>query len=53
MSSGYSSLEEDSEEYFTARTSLFKRPSFKPTNLKVKMIKLIKYSIIHVFIWLI
>lgn len=35
MSSGYSSLEEDSEEYFfTARTSLFKKPSVKPTNLK-------------------
>lgn len=38
MSSGYSSLEEDSEEYFfTARTSLFKKPSVKPTNLKVNM----------------
>ncbi|XP_051976258.1 ras association domain-containing protein 3-like isoform X1 [Xyrauchen texanus] len=35
MSSGYSSLEDDSEEYFfTARTSLFKKPSVKPTNLK-------------------
>ncbi|XP_065121949.1 ras association domain-containing protein 3 isoform X2 [Paramisgurnus dabryanus] len=35
MSSGYSSWEEDSEEYFfTARTSLFKKPSVKPTNIK-------------------
>ncbi|XP_043092217.1 ras association domain-containing protein 3 isoform X2 [Puntigrus tetrazona] len=35
MSSGYSSLEEDSEEYFfTARTSLFKKPSVKPTSIK-------------------
>lgn len=32
MSSGYSSLEEDSEEYFfTARTSFFKKPSGKIT----------------------
>ncbi|KAK5849045.1 hypothetical protein PBY51_008720 [Eleginops maclovinus] len=32
MSSGYSSLEEDSEEYFfTARTSFFKKPSGKVT----------------------
>ncbi|XP_038636732.1 ras association domain-containing protein 3 isoform X2 [Scyliorhinus canicula] len=31
MSSGYSSLEEDSEEYFfTARTSFFKQPQAKP-----------------------
>ncbi|XP_067906433.1 ras association domain-containing protein 3 isoform X1 [Heterodontus francisci] len=31
MSSGYSSLEEDSEEYFfTARTSFFKKPQAKP-----------------------
>ncbi|XP_048405146.1 ras association domain-containing protein 3 isoform X2 [Stegostoma tigrinum] len=31
MSSGYSSLEEDSEEYFfTARTSFFKKPQVKP-----------------------
>ncbi|KAG7258984.1 hypothetical protein CRUP_003159 [Coryphaenoides rupestris] len=35
MSSGYSSLEEDSEEYFfTARTSFFKKPSGKPTESK-------------------
>ncbi|KAI1888465.1 hypothetical protein AGOR_G00185430 [Albula goreensis] len=35
MSSGYSSLEEDSEEFFfTARTSFFKKPSGKPTNCK-------------------
>ncbi|KAM4615219.1 ras association domain-containing protein 3 [Polymixia lowei] len=35
MSSGYSSLEEDSEEYFfTARTSFFKKPSGKPTECK-------------------
>lgn len=35
MSSGYSSLEEDSEEYFfTARTSFFKRPSPKNTHWK-------------------
>eukprot|EP00063_Salmo_salar_P033518 XP_014008353.1 PREDICTED: ras association domain-containing protein 3-like isoform X3 [Salmo salar] len=35
MSSGYSSLEEDSEEYFfTARTSFFKKPSGKPTQCK-------------------
>lgn len=35
MSSGYSSLEEDSEEYFfTARTSFFKKPSGKPTERK-------------------
>lgn len=41
MSSGYSSLEEDSEEYFfTARTSLFKKPSVKPTNLKVNLFTL-------------
>lgn len=37
MSSGYSSLEEDSEEYFfTARTSFFKKPSGKVTENKVK-----------------
>uniref|UniRef100_A0A3Q0R6W1 Ras association domain family member 3 n=1 Tax=Amphilophus citrinellus TaxID=61819 RepID=A0A3Q0R6W1_AMPCI len=35
MSSGYSSLEEDSEEYFfTARTSFFKKPSGKITENK-------------------
>lgn len=35
MSSGYSSLEEDSEEYFfTARTSFFKKPSGKVTETK-------------------
>ncbi|KAF7657532.1 hypothetical protein LDENG_00025600 [Lucifuga dentata] len=35
MSSGYSSLEEDSEEYFfTARTSFFKKPSGKLTESK-------------------
>ncbi|GLD74024.1 ras association domain-containing protein 3 isoform X2 [Lates japonicus] len=35
MSSGYSSLEEDSEEYFfTARTSFFKKPSGKVTESK-------------------
>ncbi|KAJ8381977.1 hypothetical protein SKAU_G00027550 [Synaphobranchus kaupii] len=35
MSSGYSSLEDDSEEFFfTARTSFFKKPSGKPTNCK-------------------
>uniref|UniRef100_A0A4W5R3H0 Ras association domain family member 3 n=1 Tax=Hucho hucho TaxID=62062 RepID=A0A4W5R3H0_9TELE len=35
MSSGYSSLEEDSEEYFfTARTSFFKKPSGKPAQCK-------------------
>lgn len=38
MSSGYSSLEEDSEEYFfTARTSFFKKPSGKITEKKVKI----------------
>lgn len=37
MSSGYSSLEEDSEEYFfTARTSFFKKPSGKVTESKVR-----------------
>lgn len=36
MSSGYSSLEEDSEEYFfTARTSLPKKSLLKPPNIKV------------------
>lgn len=36
MSSGYSSLEEDSEEYFfTARTSFFKKPQGKVTENKV------------------
>ena len=36
MSSGYSSLEEDSEEYFfTARTSFFRKPSGKVTESKV------------------
>lgn len=36
MSSGYSSLEEDSEEYyFTARTSFFNKPSGKVTENKV------------------
>lgn len=35
MSSGYSSLEEDSEEYFfTARTSFFKKPQGKLTDRK-------------------
>ncbi|PWA30230.1 hypothetical protein CCH79_00014905 [Gambusia affinis] len=35
MSSGYSSLEEDSEEYFfTARTSFFKKPPGKVTDSK-------------------
>ncbi|GAA6105847.1 ras association domain-containing protein 3 isoform X2 [Tachysurus ichikawai] len=35
MSSGYSSLEEDCEEYFfTARTSFFKKPSGKLTDPK-------------------
>ncbi|XP_013873700.1 ras association domain-containing protein 3 [Austrofundulus limnaeus] len=35
MSSGYSSLEDDSEEYFfTARTSFFKKPSGKVTEIK-------------------
>lgn len=35
MSSGYSSLEDDSEEYFfTARTSFFKKPSGKVTEYK-------------------
>ncbi|XP_036373830.1 ras association domain-containing protein 3 isoform X2 [Megalops cyprinoides] len=35
MSSGYSSLEEDSEDFFfTARTSFFKKPSGKPTDCK-------------------
>ncbi|XP_037397255.1 ras association domain-containing protein 3 [Pygocentrus nattereri] len=35
MSSGYSSLEEDSEEYFfTARTSFFRKPSGKLTEQK-------------------
>uniref|UniRef100_A0A8B9KPB6 Ras association domain family member 3 n=1 Tax=Astyanax mexicanus TaxID=7994 RepID=A0A8B9KPB6_ASTMX len=35
MSSGYSSLEEDSEEYFfTARTSFFKKPAGKLTEKK-------------------
>lgn len=35
MSSGYSSLEDDSEEYFfTARTSFFKKPSGKLTDSK-------------------
>lgn len=38
MSSGYSSLEEDSEEYFfTARTSFFKKPSGKITEKKVRL----------------
>lgn len=37
MSSGYSSLEEDSEEYFfTARTSFIKKPGGKVTEGKVK-----------------
>jgi len=50
MSSGYSSLEEDSEEYFfTARTSLFKKPSGKPTNLKVIYIYLTLYQFIYLF----
>uniref|UniRef100_A0A3B3S9K7 Ras association domain family member 3 n=1 Tax=Paramormyrops kingsleyae TaxID=1676925 RepID=A0A3B3S9K7_9TELE len=35
MSSGYSSLEDDSEEFFfTARTSFFKKPHGKPTDCK-------------------
>ncbi|TKS90528.1 Ras association domain-containing protein 3 [Collichthys lucidus] len=38
MSSGYSSLEEDSEEYFfTARTSFFRKPSGKVTVNKVRL----------------
>lgn len=41
MSSGYSSLEEDSEDYFfTARTSFFKKPSGKLTESKVQIILL-------------
>jgi len=53
MSSGYSSLEEDSEEYFfTARTSLFKKPSGKPTNLKVIYIYLTLYQFIYLFTYL-
>lgn len=36
MSSGYSSLEEDSEEYFfTARTSFFRKPLGKVSESKV------------------
>lgn len=36
MSSGYSSLEEDSEEFFfTARTSFFRKPSGKVAETKV------------------
>lgn len=43
MSSGYSSLEEDSEEYFfTARTSFFKKPSGKLTDSKVTNKKIIQ-----------
>lgn len=42
MSSGYSSLEEDSEEYFfTARTSFFKKPQGKLTDRKVKILFLL------------
>lgn len=38
MSSGYSSLEEDSEEYFfTARTSFFKKPLGKVSENKVRL----------------
>lgn len=38
MSSGYSSLEEDSEEYFfTARTSFFRKPLGKVSECKVKV----------------
>lgn len=38
MSSGYSSLEEDSEEYFfTARTSFFKKPLGKVSESKVRL----------------
>lgn len=45
MSSGYSSLEEDSEEYFfTARTSFFKKPLGKVTETKVKSQK-VKFSL--------
>uniref|UniRef100_A0A8C6WU95 Ras association domain family member 3 n=1 Tax=Neogobius melanostomus TaxID=47308 RepID=A0A8C6WU95_9GOBI len=41
MSSGYSSLEEDSEEYFfTARTSFFKKPSGKVTESKAPIVPL-------------
>lgn len=37
MSSGYSSLEEDSEEFFfTARTSFFRKPLGKVTEVTVK-----------------
>lgn len=37
MSSGYSSLEEDSEEYFfTARTSFFRKPLGKVSESKVR-----------------
>lgn len=53
MSSGYSSLEEDSEEYFfTARTSLFKKPSVKPTYLKVNIFTLNMYLFISVHLFL-
>lgn len=46
MSSGYSSLEEDSEEYFfTARTSFFKKPLGKVTESKVKSQKLHFFSL--------
>lgn len=38
MSSGYSSLEEDSEEYFfTARTSFFRKPLGKVSESKVTL----------------
>lgn len=40
MSSGYSSLEEDSEEYFfTARTSFFRKPLGKVSESKVGALK--------------
>lgn len=40
MSSGYSSLEEDSEEYFfTARTSFFRKPLGKVSECKVGALK--------------
>lgn len=45
MSSGYSSLEDDSEEFFfTARTSFFKKPHGKPTDCKVNKCILCCYS---------
>lgn len=47
MSSGYSSLEEDCEEYFfTARTSFFKKPSGKLADPKVRL------QVFYLFIYL-